>query len=113
MATETAIHIEPAIGNSGLWISRRGNAWFARLAHMSQGGVPVTLLGLKRALSGACESFVGMTDGLVFHWVGPELRAEYNAALGAPLHMAVNQSSMANALLRMEEQGVEAGVSMR
>jgi hypothetical protein len=107
------IQIDSALGKSSLCISRRGNAWVARLQDMSSGGVPVTLIGMRRALNGACESFVGLTDGLVFHWVGGELRAEYNSAYGKAMHIAVSEASMARALDMMDEQGVELGHSMR
>ena len=106
MGDGTSIHVRGKYGSPGVSISRKGNAWIAKVneaaAYYIESGVPVTIAGLRGALNGMSASFVGLTHGLAFRWQGSELRAEYVPLDGPATLMMVDPESLHHAVELME-----------
>jgi len=87
-------------GQHALVVTHAGPVWFAKLDDPAVGHaeVPVTLAGLRRALGGHPESFVGRSSGLTLRTVGAELKATFWPMEGTPTTMIVDRHAMEQAL---------------
>lgn len=103
MESHDAFRIQ-STGREALVVTHAGPVWFARLdeAVSRHAEVPVTLAGLRRALGGHPESFVGRSSGLTLRTVGSELKATFWPMEGTPTTMIVDRDAMRRALDQVE-----------
>lgn len=103
MESHDAFRIQ-STGRDALVVTQAGPVWFARLDDplAKHAEVPVTLAGLRRALSGHPESFVGRSSGLTLRTVGSELKATFWPMEGTPTTMTVDRDAMRKTLDALE-----------